>query len=92
MTGLPMIAETNETDAENYCFVIHFSYAISEAEHVELGVFNTLGEACKTLVNDRQTAGLHNVFFSADGLPDGMYFYRMSAGKRTQTGTMVIAR
>jgi hypothetical protein len=41
-------------------------------------VYDTLGREVKTLVNEIKTAGYHEARFSADGLADGAYFYRLS--------------
>ncbi|MDI6803338.1 MAG: Ig-like domain-containing protein, partial [Bacteroidota bacterium] len=54
-------------------------YALPQASHVSLGVFNTLGQRVALLVDGKQEAGYHEVNFSASGLTSGVYFYRLQA-------------
>ncbi|HEY9165681.1 MAG TPA: T9SS type A sorting domain-containing protein [Candidatus Kryptonia bacterium] len=56
------------------------NYQLVENSFVRLKVYDILGREVKSLVNERQTAGSHNVTFSASNLPSGVYFYRLSAG------------
>lgn len=65
-------------------------YALPQASHVNLSVYNTLGQKVALLVDEKQEAGYHEVNFSAKGgsayggdassLPSGVYFYRIQAG------------
>jgi hypothetical protein len=52
-------------------------YSLSENAEVQLSVYNILGENVATLVNENQTAGIHNVQFNAAGLASGIYIYRL---------------
>jgi hypothetical protein len=47
---------------------------------VNLTVFNALGQKIATLVNQKQSPGTYTVLFDASHLPNGIYFYRLSAG------------
>lgn len=67
-------------------------YQLSAASDVRLKVFDVLGRAVRTLVNDRQAAGDYSVMFNASGLPSGIYFYRLQAGGYTQTRKMVLLK
>ncbi len=68
------------------------SYQISTRSHVELIVYNALGQKVRTLVNTNQNAGTYSVVFNASGLPSGIYFYRLTAGKFTQLRKMVLIK
>jgi hypothetical protein len=56
------------------------SFEIQKTENVMIEVFNTLGEKVATVLNDRMTAGPHEITFDASNLASGVYVYRMTAG------------
>jgi len=56
-------------------------YTIPEAEHVIVKVFDSFGKEIETLVNKRLAPGNHQIKWDAAGLPAGIYFYRMQAGR-----------
>ena len=56
------------------------NYELPTNTWVSIRVFDMLGRAVKTLVNERQSAGNHSVAFNASKLPSGVYFYRLQAG------------
>jgi len=57
------------------------SYMISAISHVELNIYNMLGQKVATLVNKRQPAGNHKVEWDASGFASGVYFYRLETGQ-----------
>jgi len=72
-------------------------YALPQGAHVNLVIYNVLGQKVKTLVNDFQTAGFQSVEW--DGTNDngsvtssGIYFYKLVAGDFTQTKKMVMLK
>jgi len=56
------------------------SYNLSKASPVSLKAYDLAGRLVETLVHDDQTAGRHEVSWSAKGLPAGIYLLRMEAG------------
>jgi len=67
-------------------------YALPEAGHVRLTVFNVLGQEVRELVNEIQEPGYRSVSFDAGGLPSGVYTYRLTAGKFTGTNRMLLLK
>jgi hypothetical protein len=59
---------------------------------VKLEVFDVLGKKVATLVNERQSAGTHNITFNASGLSSGVYFYRLQAGNFSSTQKMILIK
>jgi len=59
---------------------------------VSLEVFNILGQRVSLVVNEEQQAGNHEVVFQNSTLGSGIYFYRLTAGRFTETRKMVIVR
>jgi hypothetical protein len=54
-------------------------YQIPAASYVTLKVYDVLGREVKTLVNERQNAGVYMVNFAAGNLASGVYFFRLDA-------------
>jgi photosystem II stability/assembly factor-like uncharacterized protein len=67
-------------------------YKIPNEEQVTLEVYNALGEKIATLAHGEQSAGAHSVPFQSNDLQNGIYFYRLTAGKLTQTGKMAVIK
>ena len=70
--------QQNYPNPFNPSTIIEFSLA--KGSHVELQIFNILGQKVATLVNGFMNAGAHSVQFNASNLASGVYFYGMKAG------------
>ncbi len=70
----------------------HIRFAIPTSGFVELKIFDLLGKGVATLVNERMVAGAHTAKLDAVGLATGVYLYRLTAGKFSQTMKMVVMR
>ncbi len=57
------------------------SYTLPKTSFVTLKVYNSLGKEVAVLVKGRESQGRHSVNFNANGLPSGVYIYRITAGK-----------
>jgi hypothetical protein len=67
-------------------------YSLPTAAFVELKVYNVFGREVTTLVNGKQEAGPHRVLFDSQGLPGGVYFYRLQTEDGLETKKMVVVR
>lgn len=67
-------------------------FALPEAADVSLVVYDMLGRAVQELVARPMEAGSYTVSFDAQGLPSGMYIYRLTAGGFSQTKRMVLLK
>jgi hypothetical protein len=72
-------------------------YQLAKAGHIELAVYNLLGQKVRTLINGVQTGGNHVQVW--DGRNDrgqivntGIYFYRLQAGAFMQVKKMLVVR
>jgi hypothetical protein len=72
--------------------VTSICYGLPKAAHVELAIYNLLGQQLATLVNEEQHAGYHQVDFNAQDLPGGMYIYQMKAGAFTRSMRMLLLK
>jgi choice-of-anchor B domain-containing protein len=70
------------------------TYQLPQVCDVRLEVFDVMGRSVAVLVNEKQSAGTHSVSFNASefSLTSGVYFYRLSAGGRTETKRMTLIK
>lgn len=59
--------------------------SIPATEFITLNVYSILGQEVATLINEKKAPGTYRVEWDADRLASGMYFYRLQAGKFTET-------
>jgi hypothetical protein len=67
-------------------------YDLPARNHVTLRVYNVLGQAVMTLVDDVQEAGYKSVRFDASNVASGTYFYRLQAGNFVQTKKLLLVK
>lgn len=70
--------------------VIQYTLAVSN--DVILKVFDFLGKEISTLVNEKQSAGSHEIFFDCRGMSPGVYYYQLTSGDNSVTKKMLISR
>lgn len=59
---------------------------------VKLVIYNGLGKAIETIVDERLSQGSYSVDFNAEGLPSGIYYYKISMGYFSQTKKMILIK
>jgi hypothetical protein len=57
-------------------------YTLREESQVKLVIYNLLGEIIKVWVDNKITAGNHEFTFDSEGLPSGIYVYRLEANNK----------
>lgn len=67
-------------------------YSIPETQKVMLKVFNLLGNELLTLVDNEKPRGTYSISVDMKGFPSGVYFYRLQAGKFTETRKMILTK
>lgn len=77
--------------------VTEIKYTLPKDCHVELVIYNALGQKVKTLVNQFQNAGYHTIQWNSSDDRDnevvsGIYFYRIKAGGFVQAKKMVLIK
>ncbi|MDR3627644.1 MAG: T9SS type A sorting domain-containing protein, partial [Ignavibacteriaceae bacterium] len=66
---------------------------IPKASHVNLSVYNVLGQHITTLINKTLNQGVYNNMFNASNLPSGIYIYKLSIeGQAALTGKMMLIK
>lgn len=102
------IVELEEDDSEpeesNERFELHQNYPnpfrstttiryhISEANHVDLSIYNLLGKKIKILVDGDREAGAHEEVLDFGELASGIYFYELSSGNDTSRRKMTFIK
>ncbi len=67
------------------------AYALAEAAHVRLTVYDVAGRVSERLVDAMQPAGAHESWWDPTPLPNGVYFVRLEAAGRAEvTKTVVV--
>jgi hypothetical protein len=59
---------------------------------VSLKVFDLLGRAVATLLDEQMQAGRHIVSWNAEGMPSGVYFTRLDAGRFSGTRKLLLMK
>lgn len=72
--------------------ITKINYSIKLAGLVTLKVYDILGKEVASLVNEMKEPGSYLVTFSASNLPSGIYFYRISSDKYTETKKLIILK
>ena len=68
------------------------NFNVANRSNVKLTVFDILGREVATLVDKEMMPGKYNVVFDAGDLPAGIYFYKIQAGKYSQTNKMILLK
>lgn len=100
-SGLASVNENMQLDAVVYPnpfnYEANFAYTLPESGKVQLVVYNQLGQAVVTLVNEAQIAGQHTVQLDNSMLTGaGTYYYRITleggAKSHTLNGTLILVK
>ncbi len=68
------------------------AFTLPQASHVEITVFNLVGQQVASITNQHFSAGQHNVQFDASLLPSGVYFYRLNSDLGMQVKKMLLVK
>ena len=67
----------------------NIQYTLYNVQYTILILYDAYGKIVEILVDEEQQAGEYNVSWNAEGLPSGIYFYRLTAGDKVATGKMI---
>lgn len=91
-SGLPSEFSLSQNYPNPFNPTTVIEFALPAAGHVELQIFNILGQSVKTLVDGSLGAGIHRVEFDASEQPSGIYFYRLTHDEATETKKMILVK
>jgi PKD repeat protein len=67
-------------------------YDLPQPSHIELKVYDVLGNEVQTLVSGKRAAGRYRVQFDSNGVPGGLYFYRLRTGEKVEVKKMMVVK
>jgi len=67
-------------------------YSIPQSSKVVIKVFDILGNEIEALVNEEKQTGTYEITWYAEGLPSGIYFYRIQANNFIETKKMMLMK
>jgi hypothetical protein len=67
-------------------------YFLNEDGELSLEIFDLAGSLVATLQEGRKQAGKHVIEWNGEGFASGIYFYRLTSGKSTQTKKMILLK
>jgi hypothetical protein len=93
----PVAASLNQNYPNPFNPTTNISYELQQAQPVVLQVYNTKGQLVKTLVNETQTEGVHNVVWNGDdnsgnSVTSGVYFYKMKSSTFESARKMILMK
>jgi WD40 repeat protein len=69
------------------------NYELPENSDVVLKIYDVLGREIQTLVNNKESADIHEITLNGAGLLSGIYYCKIQAGKNfTQTRKMILKK
>ncbi|MEK9139142.1 MAG: T9SS type A sorting domain-containing protein, partial [Bacteroidota bacterium] len=90
--GIPQVFNLAQNYPNPFNPSTTIEYHLRTAGHVELKIFNLLGQEILALVNEVQAPGVYRATFNAEGLASGLYLYRLSTGMFTNIKKMVVVK
>jgi hypothetical protein len=101
-----IMTNIEETNTDKLTFILNQNYPnpfnpVTKISYVipngakgvtTLKVYNLLGKEVATLVNETKASGIYEVEFNAENLPSGIYFYKLTAGKFSETKKMMLLK
>ena len=70
----------------------NINFTLPNSEFVTLKIYDILGEEVTTLINEEMIAGNYTKIWDAKNLSSGVYFYKLTAGKFSETKKMILVR
>lgn len=63
-----------------------------DTAQVTITIYDVEGHVVDSLINRIMSPGVHRVEWAAEGLPSGIYFYRITIGDSSVTRKMVLMK
>ncbi len=95
--GVPRILDLAQNYPNPFNHATELQFALPQAGHVLLEIFNVLGRHIVTLVDQEKSPHVHTVHWNGrdkyqKAVPSGVYFARLQCGKNVKTVKMLYSR
>ena len=70
----------------------NINFTLPKTEYVTLKIYDILGKEVTTLICEELNTGNYTKTWDANNLGIGVYFYKLTAGKFTETKKMMLVR
>jgi flagellar hook assembly protein FlgD len=67
-------------------------YNVKNSESISLQVIDISGRVVETLLDDIIEPGNHEITWNARNRPSGIYFVKLTSGKRSQTQKLILLK
>lgn len=67
-------------------------YEVIARGQVTIGLYDTQGKQVRTLVNSEHEPGVYRIYFDANGLASGVYYYTLKTHAFTETKQMILVK
>ena len=68
-------------------------FFLAVSQHVKIDVYNIVGQKIRTIIDEQQGAGRHEIEFNAENLlSSGIYFYHIKSGEFQDVKKMILLR
>jgi hypothetical protein len=68
------------------------AFELPYKSHVTISIYDILGNTVSTIVNEEFLAGQNEVTFLGNKIASGIYFYKLQAGKYSETKKMILLK
>jgi photosystem II stability/assembly factor-like uncharacterized protein len=92
VTSLPGLIQLHQNFPNPFNSSTTIGFFLPRASYVTLKVFDLLGKEIALLVAEETKFGEHTIRWNAAAVPSGVYFYRLSAVKFSQTNKMILVK
>ena len=91
--NLPNKIQLNQNYPNPFNASTKFTFEIPKQQNVTISIYNLQGKKVGTLLDDKiKSAGSHEIIFNASDYPSGLYFYKLSTGKKNIVKKMLLLK
>jgi hypothetical protein len=89
---VPGIVSLDQNYPNPFNSVTTINYSLKEGGHVDLKIYNLLGQQVGTLMDENQKAGNYSVSWDAKKSSSGIYYYKLKANDVESVKRMVLLK
>lgn len=89
---LPAVFELKQNYPNPFNPTTKINYTLNKPGFVKLNIYDVLGRVVKTLVNESQNPGNHEIEFNASSLASGAYIYSISVNNSIISKKMILVK